>query len=160
MTYGKVSDTGALTVAPKKIKVAGRTIMSPRASDYIAAGYLPIDSTTSIPEGYKWADQWEEKDGKIVKKYVPIPQEQIEYEASHAIVMMTKEEEEQFQNMTETLENARKSVESAQEEAENARADAESARAEATAAVEAKEEAEAALADVSEVVAKIEEVFG
>ena len=78
MTYGKVVN-GVLTVAPKQIKVNGRLIASPRAADYKKAGYLPIDPTNAPPEGYKWADQWEEKGGKIVKKYVEIPQDEQEY---------------------------------------------------------------------------------
>ena len=78
MTYGKVVN-GVLTVAPKQIKVNGRLIASPRAADYKKAGYLPIDPTNNPPEGYKWADQWEEKGGKIVKKYVEIPQDEQEY---------------------------------------------------------------------------------
>ena len=85
MTYGKVVD-GVLTVAPKQIKVNGRLIASPRAADYKKAGYLPIDPTNAPPEGYKWADQWEEKDGKIVKKYVEIPQDEQEY-ISHMVIL-------------------------------------------------------------------------
>ena len=152
MKYGKLNGT-ALELAPTKIKVGGKIIASPRASDYKKAGYLPVDPTHNPPEGYKWTDQWEVQDGKIVKKYVEIPQEELDYEASHALVMMTKDEEQAFQNMTETLENARQEVESAQ-------ADAENARTEAAAAVEAKEAAEAALADTADIVAKLEEVFG
>ena len=156
MAYGKIVG-GKLELAPKKIKVGNRLIVSPRKKDYIEAGYLPIDPTNNPPEGYEWKDRldsWEEQDGvKIVKKYTPIPQEQLDYEASHTMVMMSKEEEEAFQNMTETLENARQEV-------ENAQADAENARTEAAAAVEAKEAAEAALADTADIVAKIEEVFG
>lgn len=85
MTYGKIVN-GVLTVAPKQIKVNGRLIASPRAADYKKAGYLPIDPTNAPPEGYKWADQWEEKDGKIVKKYVEIPQEEQEY-ISHMVIL-------------------------------------------------------------------------
>ena len=85
MTYGKVVN-GVLTVAPKQIKVNGRLIASPRSADYKKAGYLPIDPTNAPPEGYKWADQWEEKDGKIVKKYVEIPQDEQEY-ISHMVIL-------------------------------------------------------------------------
>ena len=78
MKYGKLNGT-ALELAPTKIKVGGKNIASPRASDYKKAGYLPVDPTHNPPEGYKWADQWEEKGGKIVKKYVEIPQDEQEY---------------------------------------------------------------------------------
>lgn len=160
--YGKITD-GKLELAPRQLRIKGRLYLSPRATDYAKAGYLPIDPTQAPPEGYEWKDRldsWEEKDGKIVKKYTPIPQEEIDYEASHTMVMMTRDEEQAFQNMTETLENARQEVESAQAEVESAQAEAENARTEAAAAVEAKEAAEAALADTADIVAKIEEVFG
>ena len=92
MTYGKVVN-GVLTVAPKQIKVNGRLIASPRAADYKKAGYLPIDATDAPPEGYKWADQREEKGGKIVKKYVEIPQEEQD-EVSRMVILSGDEAEE------------------------------------------------------------------
>lgn len=85
MKYGKLNGT-ALELAPTRIKVSGKIIASPRASDYKKAGYLPVDPTYNPPEGYKWADQWEEKGGKIVKKYVEIPQEEQEY-ISHMVIL-------------------------------------------------------------------------
>jgi hypothetical protein len=104
MTYGKVVN-GVLTVAPKQIKVNGRLIASPRSADYKKAGYLPIDPTNAPPEGYKWADQWEEKDGKIVKKYVEIPQEEQD-EISRMVILSGDEaaEYEEAKDVIDALE--------------------------------------------------------
>ena len=104
MTYGKVVN-GVLTVAPKQIKVNGRLIASPRAADYKKAGYLPIDPTNNPPEGYRWADQWEEKDGKIVKKYVEIPQEEQD-EISRMVILSGDEaaEYEEAKDVIDALE--------------------------------------------------------
>lgn len=104
MTYGKIVN-GVLTVAPKQIKVNGRLIASPRAADYKKAGYLPIDPTNNPPEGYKWSDQWEEKDGKIVKKYVEIPQEEQD-EISRMVILSGDEaaEYEEAKDVIDALE--------------------------------------------------------
>ena len=92
MKYGKLNGT-ALELAPTKIKVGGKIIASPRASDYKKAGYLPVDPTYNPPEGYRWTDQWEVQDGKIVKKYVEIPQEEQD-EVSRMVILSGDEAEE------------------------------------------------------------------
>ena len=101
MTYGKITN-GVLTVAPKQIRINGRLIASPRSTDYRAAGYLPIDPTNNPPEGYMWANQWEEKNGKIVKKYVEIPQEEQE-EISRMVILSGDEAEEYASYQDEIL---------------------------------------------------------
>ena len=85
MKYGKLNGE-SLTIAPNKIKVNGRVIMSPRAADYRTAGYLPIDPENNPPEGYRWNDKWEIQGGKIVKKYEEIPQEEQEYISNMVIL--------------------------------------------------------------------------
>ena len=104
MTYGKIVN-GVFTIAPKQIKVNGRLIASPRSADYKKAGYLPVDPTYNPPEGYKWADQWEEKDGKIVKKYVEIPQEEQD-EISRFVILSGDEaaEYEEAKDVIDALE--------------------------------------------------------
>lgn len=78
MKYGKLIGT-ALELAPTRIKVGGKIIAFPKSDDYKKAGYLPVDPTHNPPEGYKWTDQWEEQEDKIVRKYVEIPQEEQDY---------------------------------------------------------------------------------
>ena len=104
MKYGKLNGTG-LELAPTKIKVGGKIIASPRASDYKKAGYLPVDPAYNPPEGYKWVDQWEVQDGKIVKKYVEIPQEEQEY-ISHMVILNGDEaaEYEEAKDVIDALE--------------------------------------------------------
>lgn len=152
MTYGKVVGE-ALKVAPKQLRLNGRLIASPRGADYKAAGYLPVDSTNSCPEGYKWNDKWEVKDGKIIKKYDPIPQEELDILDGMAMVPMTREEQESYNNMEQTIAEA-------QAAAQEAQTAAETAQQEAAEALAAKEAAESALADYSEIIEKAEEVFG
>ena len=101
MKYGKLNGT-ALELAPNKIKVNGRVIVSPRAADYRAAGYLPIDPANNPPEGYKWVNQWEVKDGKIVKKYVEIPQE--EQEEMSRMVILDGDEAEEYLEAKEVID--------------------------------------------------------
>ena len=100
MTYGKITN-GVLKVAPKQIRINGRLIASPRSADYRAAGYLPIDPTNNPPEGYMWANQWEEQDGKIVKKYVEIPQE--EQDEMSRMVILSGDEAEEYASYQEEI---------------------------------------------------------
>ena len=101
MTYGKIVN-GVLTVAPKQVRVNGRLIASPRAADYKKAGYLPINPTHNPPEGYKWTDQWEVQGGKIVKKYVEIPQDEQD-EISRMVILSGDEAEEYASYQEEVL---------------------------------------------------------
>lgn len=98
MKYGKVI-SGRLEVAPVKIKAGGRLIISPRAADYMAAGYYPIDTTNAPPEGYRWESQWEVSDGVIRRKYVEIPQEEQEYMDNSRIIVVTPDEAELYDNV-------------------------------------------------------------
>ena len=166
MTYGKVEGE-SLKVAPKQLRVSGKLIASPRGSDYKAAGYLPVDPSGKPPEGYRWNDKWMIEGGKIVKKFDEIPpEEQAEIDGMRMVVM-TQEEAEAYENMEQTIADAQTATQEAQAAAEAAQAVAETAQQEAAEAVAAKEAAEAAqataeaaLADVSDVMEKIEEVFG
>lgn len=101
MTHGKLNGEH-LIVAPNKLKLNGRIIVSPRPSDYRAAGYLPVDTTTNIPEGYRWNDKWEIANGKIVKKYDEIPEE--EQQEMDAMVILSGEEAEQYQEYQTEIE--------------------------------------------------------
>ena len=101
MTYGKIVN-GVLTVAPKQIKVNGRLIASPRAADYKKAGYLPVDPANNPPEGYKWDDQWEVQDGKIVKKYVEIPQD--EQDEVSRMVILSGDEAEEYEEAKDVID--------------------------------------------------------
>lgn len=159
MTYGKLNGE-ALVVATNVIKVNGRVVANPKAKDYKAAGYLPVDATENPPEGYRWNNKWEISGEKIVKKYDPIPQEEQEYLDSHTLVSMTQEEAEAFENMEQTLANAQAATETAQAAAQAAQEAAETAQQEAAEATAAKEAAEATLADVNDIISKVEEVFG
>lgn len=159
MKYGKVTN-GHLDVAPTKIKVNGRVILSPRAVDYRAAGYLPIDTTSNPPEGYEWKDKWEIRDGKIVKKFDEIPPEEQEEIDGMRIVPMTKDEAEAYEHMEETIANAQAATQEAQAAAETAQQEVAEAVAAKEAAEAAQATAEAALADYSEIIEKAEEVFG
>ena len=100
MTYGKITN-GVLTVAPKQIRINGRLIASPRSADYRAAGYLPIDPTNNPPEGYMWDNQWEEQGGKIVKKYVEIPQE--EQEEISRMVILSGDEAAEYEEAKDVI---------------------------------------------------------
>ena len=100
MKYGKLNGT-ALELAPKQIKVNGRLIASPRASDYKKAGYLPIDATHNPPEGYRWNDKWEIQGGKIVKKYEEIPQE--EQDEISRMVILSGDEAEEYESYKDDI---------------------------------------------------------
>ena len=73
--FGKLED-GALTYAPDALIIDGRTILSPKATHYLAAGYLPIeDAPPSEPpaEGYHWeARGWEAQEGAIRRVYAEV----------------------------------------------------------------------------------------
>ena len=156
MKYGKVTN-GHLDVAPTKIKVNGRVILSPRAADYRAAGYLPIDTTSNPPEGYEWKDKWEIRDGKIAKKFDEIPTEEQEEIDGMRIVPMTKEEAEAYEHMEETIANAQAATQAAQDAAQAAQQEAAEAVAAKEAAEAAQAQAEAELADYKEVIDMIVE---
>lgn len=157
MTYGKVVGE-SLKVAPTTLRINGKLIASPRGSDYKKAGYMPIDSTDRTPEGYRWNNKWEIVDGKIVKKYDPIPQEEIE--AMSAMVVLSGDEAEAYQNMEQTIADAQAATQEAQTAAHTAQQEAAAATAAKEAAEAAQARAEADLANVDDIVQKIEEVFG
>ena len=94
MTYGKLNGE-SLILAPNKINLNGRIIVSPRPADYRAAGYLPVDVTTNIPDGYQWNNKWRNAGGIIVKKYDEIPEE--EQQEMAAMVILSGEEAEAYQ---------------------------------------------------------------
>ena len=157
--YGKIID-GKLIYAPNPININGRRIGNPSAQIYLREGYLPVDDAYNPPEGYRWDNKWEILGGKIVKKYDPIPQEELDEIAGMRIVTMTQEEAEAYDHMEETIANAQAAVEEAQAATQAAQEAAETAQQEAAEATAAKEAAEATLADVNDIISKVEEVFG
>ena len=94
MKYGKLVN-GCIEVSPVKIKVNGRLIISPRAADYRVAGYLPIDVSNEPPEGHKWNNQWEIRDGAIRRMYVEIPEE--DQHEMESMVILSGEEAEEYE---------------------------------------------------------------
>ena len=82
--YAKLID-GELHRAPNKLPGDGVTVFNPPAEMYRAAGYKPVQFTTSpdAPEGYEYESGWDEQDDAIIQTWtlVEIPDDIDEAEA-------------------------------------------------------------------------------
>ena len=77
MIYGKLTDVG-LQQAPNPLLYNSRIIYNPSGDRYLAAGYLPVETSPMPDDGAYYAAHWADQEGKIVQVWTeaepPVPE--------------------------------------------------------------------------------------